>query len=135
MTDLCEACERNYAELDEPCDDPEAPYKVCRGCDHRLHAFALRPLEWYNLSKRHGWWQFLLHDDFYDEDGVAYQADQNVDDPEAYPAPTLADVCHSAEGLLDYSITRWQIRDDVSSAWKRISAPEVLSTISKRFTA
>lgn len=62
MTDFCQACEIDPPDIIEPCDDETSPYHVCSACHDRLHARALRPVEWYNLAKRHGWWQFLLHD-------------------------------------------------------------------------
>jgi hypothetical protein len=134
MTDLCQACERNRAEVVEPCDDPKTEYKVCPVCHRPLKALALRPLEWYNLSKRHGCGQFLLHDDFYDESGIAQQAGDAVEAPEKYPAPTLAEVCHAAEALLDYSIAHMNFSAE-AQAWRRISHSEILAAISNRFAA
>ncbi|HEY1121803.1 MAG TPA: hypothetical protein VGE67_09390 [Haloferula sp.] len=129
----CEACERASAESVEPCDDPDEPYHLCLACHKRLHARALRPLEWYNLAKRHGWYQFLLHDDFYDEDGTACQPDQTVDHPEDFPAPSLAVVAHDPPRLLDYSITRWHLTPEDTAAWSVLPRAEVLRTLSERF--
>jgi hypothetical protein len=67
MSQPCQACETAVAEIVETCDDEHEPYHVCASCHGRLLARALRPLEWYNLAKRHGWFTYLLHDDFYDE--------------------------------------------------------------------
>jgi hypothetical protein len=69
----------------------------------------LRPVEWYNLARHHSWNQFLLHDDFYDEDGTATQPETPILDAGNYPAPSLKSVAHSPELLLDYSITRWSL--------------------------
>jgi hypothetical protein len=98
-----------------------------------LHARALRPLEWYNLAKGHGWYQFLLHDDFYDEDGRACQPEECVESPEDFPAPTLNQASRDAKLLLDYSITRWRFAGDVAAAWGAFSRPEVLAVLSERF--
>src|SRR5439155_5473288 len=115
MSQLCEACESAAAETVESCDDPMEPYHLCTVCHQRLHARALRPLEWYNLAKRHGWNQFLLHDDFYDDDGTASQPEEAVECPTDFPAPSLAGVEHEPRQLLDYSITRWHFDSDVAS--------------------
>lgn len=88
MQKVCEACEICPAETVDPCEDATSPYYVCSACHTRLHEYALRPLEWYNLAKRHGWFQFLLHEDFYLEDGTASEPGSFVQAPERYPAPT-----------------------------------------------
>lgn len=131
----CEACERNVIEIVEPCDDPVEPYQVCGTCHKRLLARALRPLEWYNLAKRHGWYQFLLHDDFYDEEGRADQAEIEIDEPEKYLAPSLTTVKVAIDELLDYSITRWSLSIDLADAWNAHPKPEVLAALEKRFCA
>jgi len=116
MSELCEACERASAETVESCDDPNEPYHLCTACFKLLHARALRPAEWYNLAKRHGWYQFLLHDDFYDDDGTAIQPQVAVERPRDFPAPSLAAVAHASGQLLDYSITRWHFTSDAGAA-------------------
>jgi len=133
MDTLCEACEAAPVEVIEDCDHG-APYRVCEACHARLVALALRPVEWFNLAKRHGPWQFLLHDDFYDEDGTAYQAEQPVLDPELYPAPALDDVKSDPNALLDFTITRWFFRPDVAAAWQALSPTDVLHTIVQRYS-
>src|SRR5258707_12116757 len=47
------------ATPEEP-KQPEHPCPCCGG-----------PLEWFNLAAKHGWRKYLLHDDFYDQDGTA----------------------------------------------------------------
>ncbi|PRS00349.1 hypothetical protein C6W20_04830 [Bacillus sp. NMCN6] len=44
--------------------------------------YSLRPIEWYNLVVLHSPKQFLLHDDFYGEDGQAqaFQSEEDVID-------------------------------------------------------
>jgi hypothetical protein len=135
ITKLCEACERNAAEHIEPCDDPGESYIVCSVCLQRLQKRALRPLEWFNLAKRHGWSQYLLHDDFYDDDGTACQPEGQVDRPEDFPAPTLAEVSRDARTLVDYSITRWHFDGDVVKSWEAIGRPEILTVLAERFSA
>ena len=108
---------------------------MCAACHHRLLARALRPLEWYNLAKRHGWHQFLLHDDFYDDEGKADQPTEDVEQPEQFPVPRLASVSCDSELLLDYSITRWHLKDDVAFAWKSFPPSEVMCVLTKRYAS
>jgi len=89
-------------------------------------------VEWFNLAKRHGPWQFLLHDDFYDEDGTALQPECEVVTPELYPSPVLGVISDDPEKLLDYTITRWHF-EEVASAWNKLSPSQTLKAISLRF--
>ena len=114
-------------------DDPDEPYLVCQQCHVRLMSRSLRPLEWFNLAKRHGWAKFLLHDDFYDDDGEASQPEANVDRADVYPVPTLKQVQQSPDLLLDYSVTRWQLDDELRAAWLRLPAEGVLACLSDHF--
>lgn len=129
----CEACEIAAVEIVEPCDDAEEPYRLCAACHTRLHARALRPAEWYSLAKRHGWYQFLLHDDFYDEDGTATQPEEPVLCPLEFLAPTLEAVAHDAEQLLDYSITRWRFEAATAASWTTLPHSQIVSALAKRF--
>ena len=133
MSLLCEACELAAVEVEEPCDDTDEPYRVCAACHQRLLARELRPLEWYNLAKRHGWSCYLLHDDFYDDDGTAAQPEGEMDSPEDFPAPTLAAVSHDARLLLDFSVTCWHFEPEIAAAWGAIPRPEVLSVLAEKF--
>jgi hypothetical protein len=119
----------------EPCDDEANPYHVCQPCHERLMARALRPSEWYNLAKRHGWSRYLLHDDFYDEDGTAAHPEGEVTDADSHPAPCLSQVSGDPDALLDYSITRWHLDTDTKDAWRAIPASSVLEAISTRFAS
>lgn len=135
MHETCEACENSSATIVETCDDELQPYRLCQSCHHRLHALSLRPVEWYNLAKRHGWEKYLLHDDFYDEDGSAGQPQEDVVDAAALPAPILSDVSSNLESLLDFSITRWWFRPELAATWKKHAPDEVGQVLSRRFAA
>lgn len=128
----CEACERAPATVDEETDDPRSPMRVCAACHGRLTACALRPREWFNLARRHGPQVALLHDDMYDEDGVAQQPEVPVVDADAFPAPTLADAV-SAEALLDVALTRHFIRDDVAARWRGLEPAEAVDVLEARW--
>ena len=129
----CQACESAPQTIVEPSDDEGSPYRLCVACHARLMTRTLRPIEWYNLAKRHSWSQYLLHDNFYDEDGSAAQPDHDLDNPGSRPVPRLADVAGDPEKLLDYSITRWSLEANTKAAWKAIPAEAVLPVISSRF--
>jgi hypothetical protein len=133
MTLLCQACELRPPSIEERNDDPREPYFVCNECHKRLITYSLRPLEWYNLAKRHGWSKFLLHDDFYDSDGTATQPKAKVKDAASYPVPSLSQVEATPGALLDFSMTRWRIEDDLRAAWLRLSAESVISCLTERF--
>lgn len=129
----CEACEAAPVVVEETCDEG-IPYRVCTACHLRLMARALRPREWYNLAKRHGWWKYLLHDDFYDDDGTAHQPEQDVDEPELHPAPTLLDVADDPNALFDFTITRWHFETDLAATWQAMDQLQVLRTIERRYS-
>ena len=133
MTSICEACEQSPAEVVESGDDAENPYRLCIACHLRIQARALRPIEWYNLAKRHGWNQFLLHDDFYEDTGVATQPEEDVERAEDFPAPLLSSVTHDSSLLLDYSITRWRLEKNILDAWSKLQPNDVLAALTKRF--
>jgi hypothetical protein len=133
MSPQCQACETAAYDCIEPCDNAESPYRLCSDCHHRLHARTLRPREWYNLAKRHGWRQFLLHDDFYDEDGSASQPDGEVESPELHPAPTLKEVSSDPLLLFNFTVTRWWLEEPVADAWRCHPPEAVLPVISRQF--
>lgn len=131
--DTCEACEESHVDVVESCDCAESPYRLCWSCHDRLHSRSLRPLEWYNLAKRHGWWQFLLHDDFYDEDGTATCPESEVVEARRYPIPRLAEVADDPDRLLDFTITRWGIDPALENAWNQHPPADILAVLSNRF--
>lgn len=133
MNKRCEACELRPFAVREPCDSPETPYLVCSECHVRLLARSLRPLEWFNLAKRYGWSQYLLHDDFYDQDGVAWQPEHEVESADSFPMPALGAIAGSSASLLDYSITRWRFDEELRELWKGRPVVEALAVLGKRF--
>jgi hypothetical protein len=105
----CEACRQRQPLEIVAHDDPGEPYRVCGACSRRLRQLALRPLEWFNLSAKHGWQKFLLHDDFYDQDGTACQPEIEIYSVDGMAAPTLTQASGSIDRLVDYCITRWSL--------------------------
>src|SRR6476660_4189033 len=99
---LCQACRRRPVAEEVGDDDPLEPYRVCVECGDRLRGRSLRPIEWFNLATVHGWNKFLLHDDFYDQDGSASQPDDENYSTEGMQAPALETCAKSLVRLIDY---------------------------------
>jgi len=133
ISDFCEACKINKINVVEPSDDPDQPYKLCNQCHKRLLKYSLRPVEWYNLAVIHSPNKFLLHDDFYDDDGEACQPEEDVIVTKKDKAPTLKNVRNDLESLLDFSITRWFLEEDVIMALKKHDNPMTLSLVKSGF--
>lgn len=134
MIPQCEACEAAPVDTIELEENPDDPYYLCAGCYARLHAQALRPLEWYNLARRHGPYGYLLGDDCYDN-GVAREPHRPVESPRRFPAPTLRAASRSAESLFDFSVTRRGLNDKLVAAWTALPADEVMAELSSRYAA
>ncbi|MFK4602987.1 hypothetical protein ABIF57_002439 [Bradyrhizobium diazoefficiens] len=132
---LCQACRRVPAAEEVRDDDPLEPYRLCHECANRLRYRALRPIEWFNLAALHGWTKFLLHDDFYDQDGQACQPDVDNYVTEENHAPTLEMCAGSLERLIDYCITRWHLGKEEFEAFKPFVASKVLAAIVDRANA
>lgn len=133
VIDLCEACKKNKINVLETSDDPNQPYKLCNQCHERLLKRSLRPIEWYNLAVVHSPKKFLLHDDFYEEDGEASQPEEDVVVTDNDKAPTLDDVQNDLETLLDFSITRWFLENDVINALQKHDKQTTLKSVKYRF--
>ncbi|TSI05778.1 hypothetical protein [Lysinibacillus sp. BW-2-10] len=133
IIDLCEACKKNEINVVEISDEPNQPYKLCNQCHDRLLKYSLRPIEWYNLAVVHSPNKFLLHDDFYEEDGEACQPEEDVVVTKNDKAPTLREVRNDLESLLDFSITRWFLEDDVIKALKKHDNQKILISVKSRF--
>lgn len=119
-TTLCEDCQKNEMNILETSDEQKQPYELCHQCHERLLTYSLRPIEWYNLSVLHSPKQFLLHDDFYGEDGQAFQLEEEA-------------VRRDLVSLLDFSITRWFLEDDVIDALKQHDQQRILDAVQSRF--
>ncbi|WP_240667861.1 hypothetical protein [Bacillus pumilus] len=130
---LCEACQKNAMNVVENSDEPKQPYQLCHPCHKRLLNYSLRPIEWYNLAVLHSPKQFLLHDDFYGEDGQAFQLEDDVIVTKEDKAPTLQDVRQDLASLLDFSITRWFLEGDVIDALKQHDEKKILDSVQSRF--
>ena len=133
VTYLCEACKSHDIQVVATEDNPDQPYKLCRQCHARLLSYSLRPIEWYNLAVIHSPNTFLLHDDFYDDDGEATQPEDDVDVTEKDQAPELHDVQHDMEALIGFAITRWFLEADIIEALKKHDPQLLVQSIKSRF--
>lgn len=106
----CEACRDERAVCEVP-NEPGPPFVVCKACKKRLEAFALRPLEWFRLAVVHGWWSYLLRDDFYDDDGEAFAPEVPVVNAKSFPFPPESEWGTSLAFALDIAYVKWSLPD------------------------
>ncbi len=114
---ICQATQNEEARIAIPSRSPDGPYHLSIGAAERLRHLALRPREWFNLATIHGPFEFYLHDDFYDENGEACQPEYDVEQPARYPCPALEECAGDAQQLLNFSLTRWYLRQPVIEAF------------------
>ena len=128
----CEACRIAPVAVSNANDDPTQPYQLCADCNSRLVGLALRPLEWFNLASAHGPNKHLLHDDFYDDVGTAYQPEMPVENPSSFPAPSLDEIAGDLPRLIDMATTQWLLTDNVVNAINEHEPNAVLDSIVTR---
>lgn len=128
----CEACKLAAISIVETVDDNNQPYKVCRECHQRLVTYSLRPIEWYNLAVIHSHNKYLLSDDFYDDNGVSYKFEDDSTSFLGYEPPTLNNVKGNLADLIDFSITRWSLEDEVIVSLNGHNSLEVLKCVKTR---
>lgn len=117
---VCEACETRRALRPQPRRIPHDPFLLCQRCSDRLDRLSLRPLEWYNLAKRHGPHGTILGEEFYSPGGVALWSDDELEEePHVLPAPILSDVAHDLHLLWDHTFTRRHLGPKLLAAWRR----------------
>lgn len=129
----CQACKIRPIEVIEKCDDEIQPYELCEECHKRLIAYSLRPIEWYNLACIHTFNKFLLHDDFYEDNGIATQPEEDVEESDKSSAPLLSDVKSNIELLVDYCIAKWWPEEEMIDCLKNHNPQRLFECIKKRF--
>ncbi len=127
----CQSCELKTVEIIESCDNENYPYRVCIECHQRLIDRALRPLEYFNLSVKHGK-TYLLHDDFYDENGKACQPDSEVIDETSHNFPNFDSIKNNLEELIDYSIVIWWVTTPLIQEFQKFNKSQILSSFQSR---
>ena len=131
MRDNCESCGLTRTLIIED-SGLGSPFKVCEECYRRLLNKALRPLEFFNLTAKHGdaYW---LHDDFYDfETGEATAPEEDVVDSDKFPFPNLHEVKHNTDRLIDFAIVQFFIDDSVIGIIKSHDPSLVLEILKER---
>jgi hypothetical protein len=131
---LCQATRTETATVELPSQSPDGPYHLSGGAAERLKDLALRPLEWFNLATIHGPFEFYLHDDFYSDNGEAWQPERAVLEPERFPCPSLAECSSNLSRLLDFALTRWHLEQPIVEAFAP-HEPGLLQAIEMRFAA
>jgi hypothetical protein len=129
--ETCESCEINKVEVTENIE-AGTPYKLCKSCHERLRYLALRPLEYFNLTTKHGH-SFLLHDDFYDNDtGEAEQPKINIENADQFPYPNLDETANDIEKLIDFAIVQFTTDGKTFSYIKKHPKAKVLECLNQR---
>lgn len=128
----CESCKINDFEVEQPADEGQNPYRLCRPCLDRLLNKALRPLEFFNLAAIHGHDSYL-HDDFYDyETGDATQPDIEVLQPDKFPFPDFKQIKNNLDRLIDFAFVQYFTDDYVIKQLKQFDKNETLKVIDKK---
>jgi len=128
----CESCKLEDYIIVEASEEGHNPYLLCSGCQKRLINFALRPLEFFNLTAIHGN-TYLLSDSFYDDDtGEAIQAYIDVVDEDLFPYPKLEDVENNLSRLIDYSFVSYFVDDVVIEKLKLHEKIDILQQLKER---
>lgn len=127
----CESCKINDIEIEQPSDEGQNPYRVCRPCQKRLVNRALRPLEFFNLTSVHGH-THLLHDDFYDDSGNAEQPEIKVNEPEKFPFPDLSTIATDLPKLIDFACVQYFTTDEVINLIKQHDKQSVLNYLDSK---
>lgn len=127
----CQSCNKNKVEVIETNDDENFPYKLCLICQKRLKKYSLRPLEYFNLVAIHGH-KFLLHDDFYEEDGKATQPKEDMEEDQNLRFPCFDDIKTDLEKLIDWTIVKWWIDKQAIIELTKFNKSEILISLQKR---
>lgn len=132
---MCQATRTVPATVEIPSESPDGPFHLCQSAAERLRTLSLAPREWYNLAVLFGPCQPELHDDFYDEDGRAWQAKAEVPSygDERDQVPHLNEVASSIEDLIDYLQTRWWIEEHHKTAIRAHPQQLVLDVATRRY--
>lgn len=94
--------------------------------------YSLRPVEWYNLARKFGKAQFLLHDDFYTDDGEAMQPTLEVMDAERFPVPSLSSLSEDINCLLDYCYPKSGLSEKILEKWRTFPAELAVQFLTDR---
>lgn len=128
---VCQSCKIKSVKIIEPCDNAIYPYQLCKDCHRRLMKRALRPLEFFNLTSKHGVTP-LLHDDFYEENGEACQPEIKVKKDKSLAFPDFDSIKNDLDKIIDYSIVVWWLNDKIVDSIKGFEKSQILESLKLR---
>ena len=131
QSSMCESCLTADVARELSTDIEGRPFRLCSPCARRLEAGALRPLEWYRLAAIHGPLDAMLHDDFYDEDGIADQNSIPIEQSALFPIPELDAISANPDALLDYALTRWHLDSELIAAFRALPSDSLLLSLTR----
>ncbi len=133
-TEVCQACKLRKVTIIDPVDNPDYPYRLCAPCHQQLVATALLPLQYFHLAALHGR-TYLLHDDFYDDEGAAMTPEIEVEEFAGQAFPTLNSVKGDLKRLIDYAIVIWMLEEAVISSFYNFEKGAILNEFQLRIKA
>ncbi|RYU81834.1 hypothetical protein [Hymenobacter persicinus] len=80
---------------------------------------------------RHGH-EYDLHDDFYDDDGIACAAEEVVQHEELFAFPTLVSLSSQVDGLIDYALVKWWYPPAVTAYLVAFAPSQVLHVLDEK---
>jgi hypothetical protein len=133
-TEVCQACKLRQVKVIDPVDNPDYPYLLCDPCHHQLVATALLPLQYFNLAALHGR-TYLLHDDFYDDEGTAMTPEIEVEESVGQAFPRWDSLKGDLEQLINYAIVIWTLDQEILSAFSKFEKGAILNEFQLRTKA
>jgi hypothetical protein len=131
---MCEACEKRPYLVKEDCDGLriEYPYRLCKACHARILSRSLRPREVYNLVAIHGYCHYL-NSDYYDDDGMASQPEEEFQLSKKDRIPSLDKVKNDLSQLIKYCVTKWNFSESLKDILSQYSNEEIFIKCKKRY--
>jgi hypothetical protein len=126
---ICQACANAAGTCSVTKASGGSAYRLCPACQGHLEQHALRPREWYNLAAIHGWQQYELFDDFYDQDGIASAPRTAFPVPAEPRALRLEEVEHDLDRLIGHCRTRWHLTEAEYQALGRFPPANLLARV------
>ena len=127
---ICPSCQKRKIESIKDHENTGFEYSLCNNCEDRLLHLSLRPIEYFRLKAFYGN-TYLLHDDFYDEDGTASQPKKPLGIFKEKSFPKLQDL-KTLNDLIDYAIVVWEIEKTLKERINNYSNEEIEIELKKR---
>jgi hypothetical protein len=127
---ICPSCQKRKIESVKDHENNGFQYSLCLKCEERLINYALRPIEYFRLKAFYGD-THLLHDDFYDEDGTACQANQSLGFFKGKSFPKLKEL-KTLKDLIDLATVVWEIDKPLKESINKYTNEEIEEELIKR---